>query len=124
MATTPKELIDGVLLTDSLATLYTVPTNTTAKLYELILHNTDTSNAIGVTLHLIQSGDTAADKNKIFSEEGEILAATETKIIGMEQRLSRRPIHTHGERGSGLYINGAGAVVLFRYARRRKEMVR
>jgi hypothetical protein len=87
MATTPKELVAGTLLTNSLVTLYTSPANTTAKIYEFVFCNSDTTNTIGVTLHLIESGDTAADKNKVLDENGFFLAPYETRVFSSEQRL-------------------------------------
>ncbi len=87
MATTPKLIVDGTLLTATLATLYTAPSSTTAKIFEIVLCNTSPSATAGVTLHFISNGDTAADKNKAFSEGGFKLLPNETRIIGLEQRL-------------------------------------
>ena len=79
MATvTPKTLVQGILLTGSLATLYTVPGATTAVVRSITLCDTDASVRT-VTLHLIASGDTAADKNQILDAFS--LGAGETVIL-------------------------------------------
>jgi hypothetical protein len=90
MATTAKLLVDGTLLTAALVTLYTTPANTTSKIYEIVLCNTGTVATVGVTMHLVSNGDTAADKNKIMSEDGPgatILIPGETRLVGSEQRI-------------------------------------
>lgn len=87
MATTPKLLVDGTLLTASLVTLYTTPVNTTSKIFEIVLCNTSTTTTAGVTIHLVANGDTAADKNKIAAEEGFKLIPNETRLLGLEQRM-------------------------------------
>jgi len=87
MATTPKLLVDGTLLTASLVTLYTTPVNTTAKIFEILLHNTSLTTTAGVTLHLVANGDTAAAKNRITGEGGFKLIPDETRLMGLEQRM-------------------------------------
>jgi hypothetical protein len=66
MATvTPKPLVQGTLLTNSLATYYTVPGSTTATITGITLCNTD-SAARTVTLHLVASGGSADDGNTLL----------------------------------------------------------
>jgi len=86
-----KSASTPALLTTSLATLYTVPGNTAAKDITFDFQNTDTSNAIGVTLHLVPSGGTASDTNKLFSEtspNGLIISPQEWRSVPIDQALA------------------------------------
>ena len=66
MATvTPKPLVQGTLLTNSLATYYTVPGSTTATIRAITLCN-DHSSVVTVTLHLVASGGSASAQNQIL----------------------------------------------------------
>jgi hypothetical protein len=82
MAVTPKLLIAGTLLTDAAVTLYTAGDNIVSRVNEIILCNTDTG-ARTVDIHMIDSGDTLDDKNKIVSALA--IAAGETRFIGLDQ---------------------------------------
>jgi hypothetical protein len=64
---TPKPLVQGTLLTNALATYYTVPGSTTATIRAITLCNTD-SAARTVKLHLVASGGSASDANTIFDD--------------------------------------------------------
>jgi len=74
---TPKPLVQGILLTGSAATLYTVPASTTAVIRSLTFCNNDTV-ARTITLYLVASGDTPADKNTVLREIS--IASKETLI--------------------------------------------
>lgn len=64
---TPESLVEGAALTDSAATLYTVPlTAQSALIGEIYLMNTHTAD-VTVTIRIIPLGDTAAIANTIFS---------------------------------------------------------
>jgi hypothetical protein len=66
MATvTPKPLVQGTLLTNSLTTYYTVPGATTATIRAITLCNND-SVARTVTMHLVASGSSADAANQIL----------------------------------------------------------
>jgi len=64
---TPKPLVQGVLLAAAAATVYTVPGATTAVIRSFTLCNTDTVTRT-VTIYLVASGDTPADKNTIYKD--------------------------------------------------------
>lgn len=64
MARTAKRLIAGSQLTTSAATYYTTPALTTTIIRKLSFTNTS-GGAVTVTLHLITSGGSASDSNKI-----------------------------------------------------------
>jgi CO dehydrogenase/acetyl-CoA synthase gamma subunit (corrinoid Fe-S protein) len=91
MATNRKQSASTpALLTNALVTLYTVPSNTTAKDITFDFQNTDTA-AIGVTVHLVPSGGSASDTNKLFSEtspNGMIIAASEWRSVPIDQAIS------------------------------------
>ena len=77
-------------LTASLATYYTVPASTSAKDITFDFLNTDTANAIGITLHLVPSGGTASATNQLFSETapgGLILAPSEWRSVPIDQSI-------------------------------------
>jgi hypothetical protein len=78
------------LLTNALVTLYTVPVGMAAKDITFDFLNTDTAAAIGVTLHLVPSGGTASDTNKLFSEtapNGLIIAPQEWRSVPIDQAI-------------------------------------
>lgn len=75
MARTAKRLVAGSQLTTSAATYYTVPALTTCIVRKVSFTNTSGSAAT-VTLHLITSGGSASDSNKIAHTKN--LAAGET----------------------------------------------
>lgn len=87
MAATPKTLIVGTLLTNALVSLYTVPANTTTRANAFIMTNHDTS-ARSVTLNIVESGDTAADKNEILDPTGYVLAPGEMRGIDLDQVIT------------------------------------
>lgn len=77
-------------LTDSLATYYTAPSGIYPKDITFDFYNSDTSNAIGITLHLVPAGDTASATNQLFSETspgGLILAPNEWRSVPIDQAL-------------------------------------
>lgn len=81
-----------LVLTTALQTLYTVPAGTSAKDITFDFLNTDATNAIGITLHLIPSGGSATDTNKLFSEatpNGMILAPGEWLSVPIDQALGQ-----------------------------------
>jgi hypothetical protein len=59
-------LYSGQLSTTSTTTLYTVPSNTTAKVATMTLCNV-TGSAVPVTVHLLKVGDTADGTHAIIS---------------------------------------------------------
>lgn len=59
-------LYSGQLSTTSATTLYTVPSNTTAKVATMTLCNV-TGSAVTVTVHLLKVGDTADGTHSIIS---------------------------------------------------------
>jgi len=91
MAIRPKKLVPGTLITDTATAVYTVPTNTTTKVYEIVLCNNDTSNTISVDLHMVDSGGSAEAKNRLYlgGTGGLNLAPRETKVIALEERMTQ-----------------------------------
>jgi len=73
MGTTPKNLIPSAQLTASAATIYTA-TNVKTRIDKFTCTNNDTV-ARTITIHLINSGGTAGDDNKIINAKS--LAAGE-----------------------------------------------
>jgi hypothetical protein len=68
MATvTPKPLVQGTLLTNSLATYYTVPASTTATIRAITLCNTDSVSRT-ISLYLVASGGSASAMNQILKD--------------------------------------------------------
>lgn len=59
-------LYSGQIGTTSATTLYTVPSNTTTKVATMSLCNT-TGSAVTVTVHLLQSGQTADGTHSVVS---------------------------------------------------------
>lgn len=77
MAVTPKRLVAGSQLTTSAATYYTAPSGTKTRIDSCALTNTSGS-PVTATLHLIASGGSASDSNKVLSARS--LAAGETYV--------------------------------------------
>lgn len=66
MATvTPKPLLEGTLLPDAAATLYTVPVGATAVIRGMTFCNTDTVDRT-LTVHIIPSGNAVDPANVIY----------------------------------------------------------
>lgn len=89
-------------LTNALVTLYTVPSGTLAKDITFDFLNTDTANAIGVTLHLIPVGGSASDTNKLFSETspgGLIMSPNEWRSVPIDQAI-----------GAGAFIQAKASI--------------
>jgi len=59
-----KNIIDGVQLTNAVATYYTTPDNTRCELRKLSFTNTSAA-AVTVTVYIVPSGGTASDANTI-----------------------------------------------------------
>jgi len=78
MATTPKRLVSGSQLTTSAATYYTTPAATRARIAAFTATNT-TAGAVTMTVHLVPSGGSADNTNKVADAIS--LAANETKAI-------------------------------------------
>jgi hypothetical protein len=90
MAIPAKVLSDGVGLTASTATYYTVPASTVTKVQEIILSNSHTL-PVTVDIYFVPAGGTAAYTNQVFigdSAAGLILAAKESKTIGLNTILT------------------------------------
>jgi hypothetical protein len=86
---TAKALCDGVGLTNSTATYYTVPASTTTKVQEIVLSNSHTS-PVTVDIYFVPSGGSAAYTNQIYigdATAGLVLASKETKTIGLNSNL-------------------------------------
>jgi ATP-dependent protease ClpP protease subunit len=96
MGFSPKKFYQGTL-TNSAADLYTVPVATSAVLKEITLVNY-TAGAVTATLHLVPSGGSVADGNKIFDAVS--LNAHETKTFPLSQGMST------GDKLSGLASAG------------------
>ncbi len=80
MATTPKELVNGSQLTTSIATYYTVPASTKARITSAIVTNTS-GGAVKVRIHLVASGDTADDTNTYLDDLTVTIASGATRVI-------------------------------------------
>jgi hypothetical protein len=86
-----KSASTPALLTNALVTLYTVPAGMVSKDITFDFQNTDASNAIGVTLHLVPSGGAVSDTNKLFSEtapNGMIVSPQEWRSVPIDQALA------------------------------------
>lgn len=92
MATERKQSsLTPIVLTASLQTVYTVPAGKSAKDITFDFLNTDTANAIGITLHLVPAAGTASDTNKLFSEiapGGLIIASNEWRSVPIDQAIN------------------------------------
>ena len=89
MGVTAKSLVNGVILTSSVATYYTAPALTKCKITEIVLANTH-SAAVTVGVYAVPSGGTAAAANQLFvsaSPDGLVLAIGETRIFGLNTVL-------------------------------------
>lgn len=83
-----KRLMTPTVITNSAVTYYTVPANKRTKDLELHFFNADTSNAIGVTVYLVESGGTAGASNTFLHEDWFILAPLESRPWGTDQVLN------------------------------------
>lgn len=91
-----------VVLTTSLQTIYTVPSGKAAKDITFDFLNTDTANAIGITLHLVPNGGTASATNQLFSETapgGLVLASNEWRSVPIDQAI-----------GAGAFIQAKASI--------------
>lgn len=89
MSMTIKSLVNGVFVTNSIATYYTVPTLTKTRLTEINLTNSHTS-AVTVDVYAVPSGGSYGNANRMFagsSPYGLVLSPGETKQIGMNTYL-------------------------------------
>jgi hypothetical protein len=104
-------LIIGTSLTASLATIYgPVPANTRARIDELIICNTD-STARRFTINIIESGDSAAVKNTIFTNAP--IGAGETLTPGLNQTLrSGAFVQASADAADVVSIRGSGIEVV------------
>lgn len=75
MTVSLKRIISGSQLTNAATTYYTVGANTKCEVRKLTFCNA-TAGAVTVTVHLVTSGGSAADSNKITHQRS--LAAGET----------------------------------------------
>lgn len=78
MATTPKRLVSGSQLTNSVATYYTAPAATKARISAFTATNT-TAGAVTITVYLVPSAGSATDSNIVADVIP--LAAYESKAI-------------------------------------------
>jgi hypothetical protein len=72
------QAITAAQLTTSAATYYTAPANTISTISALTATNT-TGGAVTMTLHIVPSGGTASDTNKILSARS--IAAGESYVV-------------------------------------------
>ena len=77
MSTTAIILVAGTELPNAVATQYTVPSNSTVRISAYSIVNT-TAGAETYTIHLVPSGDSADDSNKIADAES--VAAKPTNV--------------------------------------------
>jgi hypothetical protein len=78
------------LLTNALVTLYTVPVGMAAKDITFDFLNTDAAAAVGVSLHLVPSGASASNTNKLFSEtspNGMVISPQEWRSVPIDQAI-------------------------------------
>jgi hypothetical protein len=83
---TGKSLVDGVALTNSIVTYYTVPANTVTKISEMAFSNNHTA-AVTIDVYIVASGGSAANANHFFigdATSGLVLASEETKVAGLD----------------------------------------
>jgi len=92
MATTMKKIVQGVTLPSTVGQLgsYSVPSNTTTEVREIVLCNTHTS-AVGVKLYLVENGGSPGVSNQIFDyngSDGLVLAPSETQTWNIEEIMT------------------------------------
>jgi hypothetical protein len=90
MAVISKRLATPSLLSAAAVSKYLVPPNNITKDIELHFTNTDTTNTIGVTVYLVESGGAAGDSNTFLKEAGAsafLLGPGESRAWGTEQVL-------------------------------------
>lgn len=83
-----KRLMTPAVITDSAVTYYTVGANKKTKDIELHFFNADTTNPIGVTVYLVESGGSAAASNTFLHETWFILDPLESRPWGTDQVLN------------------------------------
>ena len=111
MARIPEQIITPQQLTTSNAVLYTVPVNRTTIITRISLTNTSATDRF-VDLHLVPSGSSVLDSNKIV--DGEFVAAGETlSPIQVEGQviLESSTIQGSAEANSAITIIGSGTEV-------------
>jgi hypothetical protein len=89
---TPVAIIDGVYITNSLATLgYTVPASTRTIVKEIVITNSHTV-AVTVSIYFVPSAGSATNANRVMNEVS--LAVAETKRFPFEKvMLAGATIH-------------------------------
>lgn len=111
MARVLSQIITPQQLPNSITTLYTVPNNRTTIITRISFTNTTTTDRF-VTLHLVPSGSTPVDSNKIIDEE--FVAAGETlSPVQVEGQviLQNSTIQGLAETGGSITIIGSGTEV-------------
>lgn len=86
---TEKTMVNGVALTTSMATYYTVSTSSgikTATIKDITVCNTDTSVPRTFTLNVIVSGETSQVKNTQYNQV--TLQPNETKTFGRSRVMN------------------------------------
>lgn len=76
--TTPRPLVQGVFMSDSAGTVFTVADNTKTRIIAGTVNNTDTG-ARTYSIYLVPNGETRADKHLVAKDIS--LAAGETKTV-------------------------------------------
>lgn len=79
MAYTEKRVVAGSLITNSIATYYTVPASATAIIKEMTVCNTDASTPYTFSLYIVPSAGTYGDANVEFKSV--TLQPLETRIF-------------------------------------------
>lgn len=80
-------LVDGILVDDTITSLYEEPTNKETAITEIIFCNTDTTERIGIDMYFTTSGEPAQPKNQILTSSGWILSPNETRTFCMNQEI-------------------------------------
>lgn len=89
MSVSFKSIVDGVYITNSIATYYTAPVLTKTRLTEIVLTNSHTA-AVTVDIYAVPSGGSYTNANRLFagsSPYGLTLSPGETKLIGLNTVL-------------------------------------
>ena len=86
MATTPKPIIPGSLLTGSAATYYTCPASTRCVVKKLIFCNTEAATPYTVTVYRVPSGGSAGSTNIVVNAHA-IDAAESWECYQMENHI-------------------------------------
>lgn len=91
MAVISKKLMTPALLSNTVGTKYTAPTNNITKDIELHFTNTDASSTIGITVYFVENGGSPGDSNTFLKGTGSgafLVGPGETRSWGTEQILS------------------------------------